>query len=328
MSDSAYMNALQEQFGDLKYSNFTVQFMPPIIFVCGGPINSNPISVRDHIFTYAAKIDPELFDSLVLAENFRDYFKDGAYSDLMSFEDDIANISTLVVIFLESAGSLVELGLFVNKKTLAQKLHVVAPFEEIEGNRERNIPSRSSFIYLGPLEYLKKIDDASVSVYPWPKTDSIKYDEIELIYHDIKSRLKRVKKTERYYKDNTGHLAILIYEIILLSEPIKKSEIEWALYCMDIDVTQRVITRLLYLLNKMNLTSSLSYSGTDYYYSRGRRDSKLKFGISAGGKIKDSMNIKVAIRQSYLSMNFKEMDETSKKRKNALNQINIVRGEA
>ena len=49
----------------------------------------------------------------------------GHIPDLMSFEDDIANISTLVVICLESAGSLVELGLFVNRKSLAQKLHVV-----------------------------------------------------------------------------------------------------------------------------------------------------------------------------------------------------------
>ena len=58
------------------------------------------------------------------------------------------------------------------------------------------------------------------------------------------------------------------------------------------------------------------------------RESKLKFGISASGKIKDSMNIKVAIRQSYLSMDAKDMDETAKKRKNALSQINIVRGGA
>ncbi|HFG3160520.1 TPA: hypothetical protein ACGGJQ_000003 [Escherichia coli] len=97
---------------------------------------------------------------------------------------------------------------------------------------------------------------------------------------------------------------------------------------MDIDVPQKIITRLLYLLEKMKLTSSLSYSGTDYFYSRGHRESKLKFGISASGKIKDSMNIKVAIRQSYLSMDAKDMDETAKKRKNALNQINIVRGGA
>lgn len=40
------------------------------------------------------------------------------------------------------------------------------------------------------------------------------------------------------------------------------------------------------------------------------------------------MNIKVAIRQSYLSMDAKDMDETAKKRKNALSQINIVRGGA
>lgn len=327
VSDSAYMSALQEQFGDLKYSNFTVQFMPPIIFVCGGPMNANPISVRDYIFTYSATIKSALSDSLILAENFQDYFKDGAYNDLMTFEEDIANISTLVVICLESAGSLVELGLFVNRKALAQKLHVIAPFEEIEGNAANGILPKSSFIYLGPLEYLKKIDSSLVSVYPWPNATRMKYDEIELIFHDIESRLKNVKKTEKYSADNTGHLAILIYEIVLWSEPVKKSEIEWALYCMDIDVNQKTLTRLLYLLGKMKLVSSISYSGTDYYYAVGHGESKIKFGLSDSGKVKDSMGIKIAIRQSYLSMDDKDTDETAKKRRYALKQINILREE-
>ncbi|RNM26881.1 retron St85 family effector protein [Dickeya oryzae] len=319
------MNALQEQFGDLNHSNFIVQFMPPIIFVCGGPMNATPISVRDYIFTYFAGHHPELSDSLILAENFHDYFKDGAYSDLMSFEDDIANISTLVVICLESAGSLVELGLFVNRKSLAQKLHIIAPLEEIEGNVEKKIPPKSSFIYLGPLEYLKRIDESYVSVYPWPKNNSLVYNEIELISHDIKARLKGVRKTEKYSPDNSGHLAILIYEIILLSEPIKKTEIEWALYCMDIDVSQKKISRLLYLLGKMNLISYIQYSGPDYFYTIGHKESKIKFGLSKSGKIKDAMGMKIAIRQSYLFIDNKEMDETAKKRKNVLSRINETR---
>ncbi|MEX9760850.1 retron St85 family effector protein [Providencia rettgeri] len=326
MSDSAYMNSLEEQFGDLSYSNFIVQFMPPIIFVCGGPINANPISVRDYFFSHVAQHNPKLLDSLVLAEDFKDYFKDGAYSDLMSFEDDIANISTLVIICLESAGSLVELGLFVNRKNLAQKLHVVAPLEEIEGTPNKNITPRSSFIYLGPLEYLKSLEPNSVSVFPWPDKTRLKYDEIELIYDDVNTRLKNVKKTEKYNSGNTGHLAILIYEIILLSEPIKKTEIEWALYCIDIDVSQKLISRLLYLLTKMKLISSISYSRTDYYYVIGHKESKIKFGLSNKGKIKDSMNIKIAIRQSYLSMDAKKSDETARKRENALKHINIIRG--
>ncbi|MGF7480581.1 retron St85 family effector protein [Providencia sp. SP181] len=326
MSDSTYMDSLREQFGDLVYSNFTVQFMPPIIFVCGGPMNATPMSVRDHFFLHVASNEPKLSDSLVLAEDFKDYFKDGAYSDLMSFEDDIANISTLVIICLESAGSLVELGLFVNRKNLAQKLHVIAPLNEIEGDAQRNIPPKSSFIYLGPLEYLKTIDPSSVSVYPWPDKNRLKYEEIELIFSDIQGRLKHVKKTEKYNNFNTGHLAILIYEIILLSEPIKISEIEWALYCMDINVNQKLISRLLYLLNKMKLISSISYSRTDYYYVIGHRESKIKFGLSENKKIKDSMSIKIAIRQSYLSLDSKNTDETARKRQNALKQINIIRG--
>lgn len=319
------MDALHDQFKDLNIANFTVQFMPPLVFVCGGPMLPMYASLRERIFTYTASNDVPLHDSLVLAENFKDYFKEGAYSDLMQFEEDIANISTLIVICLESAGSLVELGLFVNRKSLAQRLLVIAPAEEIEENIEKNIPARSSFIYLGPLEHLKKLDDNSVAIYPWPKNSSSKYLEIDLVVGDIVKRLASVKKTERYSKHNTGHLAILIFEIIVLSEPIKLSEIEWALLCMDIEFDRNLVSRLLYLLSIMNLVSSMPYSGTDYYYAKKINISKIKFGKTTTGKIQDAPNMKIAIRQSYLSFDGENTDETAKKRRNVLIRINEMR---
>ncbi|MFQ6244812.1 retron St85 family effector protein [Yersinia enterocolitica] len=322
MSDTAYTDALHDQFKDLNTSNFTVQFMPPVVFVCGGPMLPVYSSLRERIFAYTAVNDTALHDSLVLAENFKDYFKDGAYTDLMQFEEDIANISTLIVICLESAGSLVELGLFVNRKALAQRLLVIAPAEEIEENVEKGIPARSSFIYLGPLEYLKRLDSDSVAVYPFPKLFSSKYNDIDLVVHDIKKRLESVKKTEKYNGKNTGHLATLVLEVILLSEPIKLSEIEWALLCMEIDVERSVVSRLLYLLEIMNLISFMPYSGTDYYYVKNSSVSKMKFGKTKSGKIQDAPNMKVAIRQSYISLYEDIQDETAKKRRNVLIRIN------
>lgn len=296
--------------------------MPPVVFVCGGPMLPIYSSLRERIFTYIANNDDTLYDSLVLAENFKDYFRDGAYNDLMQFEEDIANISTLIVICLESAGSLVELGLFVNRKALAQRLLVIAPAEEIEENKVKDIPARSSFIYLGPLEYLKRLDPDSVAVYPFPELHKSKYDDIDLVVHDIKKRLESVKKTEKYNGQNTGHLAILIYEVILLSEPIKLSEIEWVLLCMDIDVERSVVSRLLYLLDIMNLISFMPYSGTDYYYVKSTGGSKIKFGKTKSGKIQDVLNMKVAIRQSYISLTDEIQDETAKKRRNVFIRIN------
>lgn len=327
MSDTAYNDALHDQFKDLSTSNFTVQFMPPVVFVCGGPMLPVFSSLRERIFTYTAINDEKLYESLVLAENFKDYFKDGAYSDLMQFEEDIANISTLIVICLESAGSLVELGLFVNRKSLAQRLLVFAPSEEIEENKEKDIPARSSFIYLGPLEHLKKLDGDSVAIYPWPIYGNSKYNEIDLVVHDLNSRLNSVRKSERFNPGNTGHIAILIFEVILLAEPIKLTEIEWVLLCMDIEVERNVVSRLLYLLGIMNLVTSMPYSGTDYYYAKNSKVSKIKFGKTKSGKIQDAPNMKISIRQSYMSMTGDNLDETAKKRRNVLSRITDLRRE-
>ncbi|EQB4254747.1 TPA: retron St85 family effector protein [Yersinia enterocolitica] len=323
MSDSAYLTALLEQFGEMNTDNFIVQYTPPLVFICGGPTVKIGASLRERIFRYAAGEKPELFNALVLAENSKDYFKNGAYSDLMQFEEDIANISTLIVICLESAGSLVELGLFANRKMLAQRLLVFVPAEELEGDEENDIPPKSSFIYLGPIENLRRIDKNSVSIYPWPKDDSVRYDDIDLVVHDIEERLRNIKKTEGFDKDNTGHLAILIYEIIYLSEPIKKIEIDWALCCIGIELSSAKITRLIYLLEMMKLISSEGYSGTDYFYLKNPQISKMKFGRSSKGKVQDAPNIRVAIRQSYL-LNV-DVDETAKKRKNVLVRINALR---
>lgn len=327
MSDSAYMAVLQEQFCEFNSSNFIVQFMPPRVFVCGGPMLKVGISLRERIFRYAADKNPLLENSLVVAENFKDYFKEGAYANLMQFEDDIANISTLIVICLESAGSLVELGLFSNRKSLAHRLLVFVPSEELDGDPTNDIPPKSSFIYLGPLQSLKKLDESSVLSYPWPKEDVLYYQEIDLVVNDIEEKLKKVKKSEKYSMSNSGHLAILIYEIVLLSEPIKITEIEWALYCMDIDESKSKISRLLYLLEMMKLIGSMPYSGTDYYYAKGEQESKIKFGKTNSGKIKDSPNIKMAIRQSYIKFDEKQMDETAKKRRNVLSRITVFKRE-
>lgn len=285
-----------------------------------GPTVQVAESLRERVFSYSLKNNVELFDALIVAEKFKDYFRQGAYADLMQFEDDIASISTLIVIFLESAGSLVELGLFVNKKSLRHRLLVFVPAHELEGDERKDIPSRSSFIFLGPLESLRHSDDTSVCVYPWPEKDKLAYPEIEHVVKDIESKLDSVQKSEKFHSDNTGHVAILIYEIILLSEPIKITEIEWALLCLDINYTQSEISRLLYLLEVMGLVSCMIYSKANYYYSKGQ-ESKLKFGRTKKGKIKDAPNMKIAILQSYIKLDEKEMNETDKKRKNVLSRI-------
>lgn len=330
MAENTYSNVTESIFSDLNHSNFSVNFStPPIIFVCGGPMKNISASVRERVFRYfASDTTTNITDHLIAAEDFKDYFKDGAYDDLMEFEDDIASISTLVVIFLESAGSLVELGLFCNRVELKDRLIVFVPAEELEAKKE-DVPAYSSFIYLGAIQSLKRRNETSVMIYPWADTSSMRYDELEFVTSDIKEKLDKVRKTDKFDKYNSGHMAYLIHDIIRICEPVKLSEIEMALICLDIDYSTRNTTKSLYLLEKFKLISPYEYSGSKYYHVNDESLSKIKLGKSRTGKILDSPELKMQVRSSFNPVFMKTSDENekeiAKKRFNALKRIVQIR---
>lgn len=275
-------------------------------------------SLRALIFENLDNENGDLGGNMIYAENIKDYFKEGAYKDLMDFEDDIANISSLIIICLESAGSLVELGLFCNRKEIKNRLLVFVPDEEVQGNKEKEIPEYSSFIYLGPLQSLKDECADSVRIYPFPKKDKLGgYEEIEFIKEDILNKYAKTKKLDVFDEKNSGHIAFLIYEIIRVAQPIKLSEIELALMCMDIDIEQKVVTRLIYLISNFQLISYYEYSGTKYYYVFNRELNKVK--------LKNSFDFKNSTSELLNSFNpifNKTIDEANKKRFAAFKHIN------
>jgi hypothetical protein len=155
-----FEDKLIAEFQDFEHEKFHVAFMPPKVFLCGGEVDVKavvPKSLRDRLIGHFSAHEDELHHSRIQAEDFKDYFKEGAYSDLLEFETDIANIATLIVICLESPGSLVELGLFcMATTTTASKLLIIAPQEELA--------DEDSFIFLGPLDPPRYTQLASIPI--------------------------------------------------------------------------------------------------------------------------------------------------------------------
>ncbi|WDE14387.1 hypothetical protein H3N35_03570 [Thalassomonas haliotis] len=290
---------------------------PSKLFLCGGEIDATaqiPPSFRDRLYGFTAKQNESMHNSFILAEAFKDYFKDNRYPDLLVFEEDIAQASTLVIILLESPGSLVELGLFCNRPDLYHKLLIVAPQEQVS--------KEDSFIYLGPLEYIRKKSDSSVQVFPWPDQKIREYDSdnLEILCSSIEEKVNSLPKTESFKKENKGHIAYLIYSLVFTTYPVLTSEIELALEAMDITVSHGEISRLLYLLNKLELVNSYRYSSVTYYYPVRLDIKKVTFGKTKQGLMADLSNIRVTILQSLRLID----DESSKKRRYALKRINSI----
>lgn len=312
-----FEDALIKEFQELDYSKFKVNLTRHHLFVCGGVVDVKaliPPSFRDRFIAYTGAHEESIHDAIVLAENFKDYFKENTFNDLLVFEDEIANISTLVIIFLESPGSLVELGMFCGKPDFYKKLVIVAPQEETE--------KEDSFIYLGPLEYIRKKEkeNSSVFICPWPSPNKSEYHDDYLVdlCENIHKKLNALPKSVGFNPDNSGHMAFLVYEIIRLTYPVLLGDIELALHTLDLDVSQSEVSRHLYLLARLNLISHNLYSSYRYYYPLHKNLKTINFGRTKNDKVVESQIIQMSINQSYITQN----DSQARKRRSAKRQIN------
>lgn len=314
-NNESYEEVLCNEFESLSFKNFSLSLSPQKIFICGGKVNTGelyPQSLRDRIIAFFEVTDADgLSDSFIMAETFKDYFRENTYSDLFTFEDDIAKLSTLVIICLESPGSLVELGMFANVSD-TKKLLIFAPDEHVE--------AEDSFIFLGPLSFLKRKDIESVHTFPWPKTDSKDYADLPLVIECIKKRLKTANKKALFSQSNPAHIALLIFDIIFIFYPIKDYEIELALIALNIESSnENYIKRILYLLQAMGMVGKKKYSNITFYYPL-ENNKRVYLGKDNQGRIKEYKSMRVRAVTSFVLSE----DESSRKRKLALAAITRI----
>lgn len=128
-----------------------------VLFVCGGRVGNGARSIkslRDAFVKVKGRTPLDRYH-VVLAEDAKPFAPEG-YRDLLRFESDIAQISELVMLFSESAGSFAELGAFTMHDDLSRKLLVVI---------DDHYDQQESFIRLGPMKFLEeRYGDASVYV--------------------------------------------------------------------------------------------------------------------------------------------------------------------
>jgi hypothetical protein len=309
-----FEDAIIDQFKNLSQENFTVLNHIKKVFLCGGIIdikNETTPSYRDRFLRHTATNYQELHDNIVLAETFKDYFKDNMYPDLLVFEEEIANISSLVVIVLESPGALVEFGMFCNKPELFKKLLVIA--------NEDDIGDEDSFIYLGPIQYIVKKDPKSVARYSWSKTVSKEdFKDLNDLCGIISEHQENSPKTSKFKKNNSAHISLLIAEIIKSCFPILFGEIEYALMSIGLDISQNKVARHIYMLRKLNIIG-IKYNGNShgFYYPLDADQRVVNFGKLRDGKVLDSMKLRISILGSLS----KEDDYLSNRRKNVLKTI-------
>jgi len=97
-----------------------------IVFVCGGPVRAKSRSMRYRFLKYSQSTLRQYRFFLVEAAT-RDLTQhnDPEFINLAAFETLVAEIADCIILFIESPGSIGELGFFANSKTAVKKLLVV-----------------------------------------------------------------------------------------------------------------------------------------------------------------------------------------------------------
>lgn len=266
-----------------------VNLSPPIVFLFGGEIDS-PHSVRGVLYKYIMVKHPALSNSLVIPENFKDWLHDSVYPDLLTFESDLAQTSSLIIIALESPGAIAELGSFSVNEALKDK--IITIISEHHHNQD-------SFIKLGPL---RQLQDGNVYSYPYDHKvlGNTLNEYLEDIINNVQSTLSKTQKSEQFNFSSNGHIALLIFEIILIYKALKISEIQKYLLILGIDIKANEVKRLLFLLGKLSFVSIKRLGNIDYFIPI-RPESRITFSSKDKQKLFDRNAALIGTSQYYKS---------------------------
>lgn len=267
-----------------------INLSPPIVFLFGGAIEDPPKSVRGILYNHILVKDSSLFNCLVIPEDFKDWLHDSVYPDLLSFESDLAQTSSLIIIALESPGSIAELGSFSVNDALKDKIIIII---------SEHHHSQASFITLGPLRQLPEIN---VYSYPYDHTSisASLNDYLDDIVENINSNLSSIGKTEQFDKECNGHVALLIYDLLLMFKALKLGEILEYLKLLSCERNQTLTKRLLFLLSKLSLVEKKRIGNIDYFIPL-KTEQRIHFSSKDKSKLFDRSSTIIGAAQYYAS---------------------------
>lgn len=221
-------------FSKIDLSNSQLKPYEGFIFLCGGPTDVRsryPVSIRDAIYKELVK-DENIKRRIRVAEHYKDWSQESIYRDLVSFERHLAELSSVIVLVLESPGSIAELGLFAVIEEFQSKLLVFIESDNYKCD---------SFIKLGPVDYLEKIHNNLAECHRWIKVKKRTAVFDSSAARDLQSDLaeavmKRARKPhkERIFQPNTWlHIALLICDFLNLNSALTIREIKSLLQGFD-----------------------------------------------------------------------------------------------
>lgn len=201
LGHSRYIPIREGLINHLRRTKYRFRKLDPVIFLCGAFESKG----RDAIRIYLAKHTPEL--DVFYAEKVWDEIASLGHRDALQMEEDLAKLADLIIVIVESAGTLTELGAFSLSPSLRKKLLPVVD-KEYEGH--------SSFITNGPLRWINAESDFRPTIYTPLNMVLTAIDQIE-------ERIRRIPKSHSIkisdLSTSPKHFLFFIYDLISVIQP-------------------------------------------------------------------------------------------------------------
>ena len=232
------------------------------------------------------------------AESINDWFREDYFRDLVTFETQVANLASVIVLFVESPGSIAELASFSQVPQIRERLLVFL---------DEHFYNKDSFIRKGPIQYLEDQGNDLVHVYPWSSNNSASGTNFETsllkdfaddIANDINAKVKEMPNEETFSEFNETHLTLLVCDIIRIARLLKIGEILEMMKKMGADVEQKDIRKYLFILEKLGLVERVPYKNHRYFRCRSNA-SFISYGFKPTAKFNEMTRWKFRIHKWF-----------------------------
>jgi len=198
------LSIYEKIFNDVFCKTFSRYFF---VFLCGGADKKN---IRNKI---RSLLEAKELQVLYPEDLFMDMLNRDKKTDLLEYENLLADNSDVVCIICESMGSAVELGAFIQNSKLEQKIIVCI---------NQKFARDKSFIMMGPVKHLKKINKTSVLLY--------KEDKPELLGAELIKKFQRLQRLAEKGNtlqsfDNISSYIVLIPIIVYFFVNVNRKEL-------------------------------------------------------------------------------------------------------
>lgn len=282
----------------LKIRGCRIRNTPNLIFLCGGKIADRRRvhqSARDFFHRHLSKEHPSIAQRVKLAEEINAWFNPTEFSDLLELEIYLADLSDLTILFVESPGSIAELGAFSASNVLRPK--TLAVINSVYG-------SGRSFISDGPIRKMREENPQLVHSYDWDRkhlNSRSTLSELQVMAQELATFLTlRDSSRERGHAfDSTkpGHVLLLVSDLIRISGVATSTEISECLSAIGHKTTREQVKRYLSLLEGLQFIKRKEESTQTFYVST-TSTPFIRYAYDSGAALKDPQRVMTAIRSA------------------------------